>query len=509
MKYRGNEWGLCIPFESRVMAMVRAAFGFFLKLAFKFAGLAYLSKEINLITDALCKAFNDFNYLLEIDTNLFTFDIQGIRTYEEYELNNTVTRDLKEPWLDNRVPYQLPCCKEIDDMYSSLVAGLPSLTFHKDKNCSACEKEKHRRATFKIKKSFSINKCLHLLHMDLFGPVKPQTISYNKYTLVIVDEYSRYTWVFCLKKKSDAANCIMSFIKQMENVNDLKVKELRSDNGTKFRNHKLEEFCDEKGISQNFSSPCTPKQNGGEVVNTACYTQNRSIIVKRHGMTAYEVFGKRSPDISYFYVFSCPVHIHNYKDHLGKFDEKADDGFFLGYSLVAKAFRVFNIRRQEMEETYHVTFSKDDEAISQSNTVAVTLIPPLMTSSSEEVLEPFLDSILDLTHPADNSVPNEDHISEDEEDLGDAKDQNPYEPEASQTIPPPLSDDISNPHVAQDRWSREKHIELVNILSEPQAGVTTRSRVINSEAASAQECLYVNFLSTIESKKLIEALAKE
>ncbi|GJZ92867.1 retrovirus-related pol polyprotein from transposon TNT 1-94, partial [Tanacetum coccineum] len=142
--------------------------------------------------------------------------------------------------------------------YFSLVAGLPSLTFHKDKNCSACEKEKHRRATFKIKKSFSINKCLHLLHMDLFGPVKPQTISYNKYTLVIVDEYSRYTWVFCLKKKSDAADCIMSFIKQMENVNDLKVKELRSDNGTKFRNHKLEEFCDEKGISQNFSSPCTP-----------------------------------------------------------------------------------------------------------------------------------------------------------------------------------------------------------------------------------------------------------
>ncbi|GKB89490.1 hypothetical protein Tco_0961762 [Tanacetum coccineum] len=55
----------------------------------------------------LCKAFNDFNYLLKIDTNLFTFDIQGIRTYEEYELNNTVTRDLEEPWLNNGVPYQL------------------------------------------------------------------------------------------------------------------------------------------------------------------------------------------------------------------------------------------------------------------------------------------------------------------------------------------------------------------------------------------------------------------
>ncbi|GKB52510.1 retrovirus-related pol polyprotein from transposon TNT 1-94 [Tanacetum coccineum] len=99
------------------------------------------------------------------------------------------------------------------------------------KASSTCEKGKHHRASFKTKRSFSISKCLHLLHMDLFGPVKPQTISHNKYTLIIVDAYSR-------------------------------VKELRSNNGTEFRNHKLEEFYDEKGISQKNSSPCTPEQNG-------------------------------------------------------------------------------------------------------------------------------------------------------------------------------------------------------------------------------------------------------
>ncbi|GJV97556.1 retrovirus-related pol polyprotein from transposon TNT 1-94 [Tanacetum coccineum] len=225
----------------------------------------------------------------------------------------------------------------------NLVAGLPSLTFSKDKTCSACEKRKHHRASFKTKRSFSINKCLYLLHMDL------------------------YTWVFYLKKKSDAADCIISFIRKMENLNEVNVKELRSDNGTKFKNYKLEEFCDENGISQNFSSPCTPEQNGvaerrnitlieatrtmlnsanlpkqfwGEAVNTACYTQNRSIIVKRHEKTAYDVFRGRSPDINNFYVFGCPVHIHNHKDHLGKFDKKADDGFFLGYSPMAKAFRI-------------------------------------------------------------------------------------------------------------------------------------------------------------------------
>ncbi|GJS57271.1 retrovirus-related pol polyprotein from transposon TNT 1-94 [Tanacetum coccineum] len=153
----------------------------------------------------------------------------------------------------------------------------------------------------------------------------------------------------------------------IENLNEVSVKELRSDNGTEFKNHKMEEFCDEKGISQNFSSPYTPEQNGvaerrnrtlieaaetmlnsaklskqfwGEAVNIACYTQNRSIIVKRHGKTSYDLFRGRSSNISYFHVFGCPVHIHNHRDHLGKFDEKANDGFFLGYSPMAKAFRV-------------------------------------------------------------------------------------------------------------------------------------------------------------------------
>ncbi|GKE18361.1 retrovirus-related pol polyprotein from transposon TNT 1-94 [Tanacetum coccineum] len=90
--------------------------------------------------------------------------------------------------------------------------------------------------------------------------------------------------------------------------------------------------------------------------------------MKRHRKTSYNVFRGRSHDISYFNIFGCPVYIHNYMDHLGKFDEKVDDEFFLGYSLVAKAFRVFNMGREEMEEIVHVTFSEDDEAISQSST---------------------------------------------------------------------------------------------------------------------------------------------
>ncbi|GJX08080.1 retrovirus-related pol polyprotein from transposon TNT 1-94 [Tanacetum coccineum] len=218
------------------------------------------------------------------------------------------------------------------------VLGLPSLVYSKDKPCSACEKGKHKRASFKTKQNFSIRKCLHLLHMDLFGPVSPISINHEKYTVVIVDEYSRYTWVYFLRKKSQAAEMIMSFVRMVENQNDIK----------------------------NFSSPYTPEQNGiaerknrnlieaartmlnGSVlskhfwtkaVRIACYTQNRSIIVKIHDRTPYEIFRERILDISYFHVFGCLVFIHNHKDYLGKFDAKADDGYFLGYSFNSKAFR--------------------------------------------------------------------------------------------------------------------------------------------------------------------------
>ncbi|GKD52883.1 retrovirus-related pol polyprotein from transposon TNT 1-94 [Tanacetum coccineum] len=79
----------------------------------------------------------------------------------------------------------------------------------------------------------------HLLHMDLFGPVSPMSINHEKYTLFIIDEYSRYTWVYFLRKKSQAPEMIMSFIWMVENQNDIKVKQIRTDNGIDFRNHEL------------------------------------------------------------------------------------------------------------------------------------------------------------------------------------------------------------------------------------------------------------------------------
>ncbi|GKF10560.1 retrovirus-related pol polyprotein from transposon TNT 1-94, partial [Tanacetum coccineum] len=222
----------------------------------------------------------------------------------------------------------------------NLVIGLPSLVYSKDKPCSSCEKGKHHRDRFKTKQTSSIKKYLHLLHMDFFGPITPKSINHEKYTIVIVDEYSRYTWVYFLMKESLAPETIMSFIKRVKNQNDIKCKQLKTDNGSVFS-----------------------KQYWTEAVATACYTQNRSTIVKKHLKTPYEIFLKRILNVNFLHVFGCPVYNHNHKDHLGKFDEKADDGYLLGYSLVSKAFRVFNIRRKQTEETYHITFDESLNAI--------------------------------------------------------------------------------------------------------------------------------------------------
>ncbi|GJY45384.1 putative ribonuclease H-like domain-containing protein [Tanacetum coccineum] len=106
-----------------------------------------------------------------------------------------------------------------------------------------------------------------------------------------------------------------------------------------------------------------------EVVNTACYVQNRVLVVKPHNKTPYELFHGRTPTLSFMRPFGCPVTILNTIDHLGKFDGKADEGFFVGYSLNSKAFRVFNSRTRIVEENLHIRFSEStpNDVGTQSN----------------------------------------------------------------------------------------------------------------------------------------------
>jgi transposase InsO family protein len=105
------------------------------------------------------------------------------------------------------------------------------------------------------------SRLLKLLHMDLFGPIAYISIGSNKYGLVIVDDFSCFTWVFFLQDKSEAQGIVKKFIRRAQNKYELKIKNI-SDNGSEFRNTNVEEFFDEEGIKHEFSSPYTSQQNG-------------------------------------------------------------------------------------------------------------------------------------------------------------------------------------------------------------------------------------------------------
>ncbi|GJZ86079.1 putative ribonuclease H-like domain-containing protein [Tanacetum coccineum] len=267
----------------------------------------------------------------------------------------------------------------------NLVRGLPSKLFENDQTCVACQKGKQHRASCKSKTENSISLPLHLLHMDLFGLTFIKSLMKKMYCLVVTNDYSRFTWVFFLATKDETSGILKSFITGIENLVDHKVKVIRCDNGTEFKNREMNQFCEMKGILRQFSVARTPQQNGvaerrnrtlieaartmladsklpttfwAEAVNTACYVQNRVLVVKPHNKTPYELFHGRTPTLSFMRPFGCPVTILNTIDHLGKFDGKADEGFFVGYSLNSKAFRVFNSRTRIVEENLHIRFSE-------------------------------------------------------------------------------------------------------------------------------------------------------
>ncbi|GKA77762.1 ribonuclease H-like domain-containing protein, partial [Tanacetum coccineum] len=264
----------------------------------------------------------------------------------------------------------------------NLVRGLPSKLFQNDHTCVACQKGKQHKASCKAKLVSSISHPLQLLHMDLFGPTYVRSLNQKTYCLVITDDFIRFSWTFFLRTKDETSAILKDFIRQIENQLNQKVKTIRCDNGTEFKNRDMIEFCGLKGIKREYSNARTPQQNGvaerknktlikaartmladsflpntfwAEAVRTACYVLNRVLVTKPHNKTPNELLTGKKPIISYIRPFGCHVTILNTIDHLGKFVGKSDEGFLVGYSLQSKAFRVYNLETRRVEENLHIT----------------------------------------------------------------------------------------------------------------------------------------------------------
>ncbi|GJU34692.1 putative ribonuclease H-like domain-containing protein, partial [Tanacetum coccineum] len=229
----------------------------------------------------------------------------------------------------------------------NLVRGLPSKNFENNQTCVACQKGKQHRASCKSKTVSSISQPLHMLHMDLFGPTFVKSLMKKMYCLVVTDDYSRFSWVFFPSTKYETSGILNSFITRVENLIDQRVKVIRCDNETEFKNKEMNQFCKRKGIKREFCVTRTPQQNGvaesknrtlietartmladsklpttfwAKAVNTACYVQNRVLVTKPHNKTPYEIFLGRKSALGFMRLFGCPITIPNTIDHLGKFN---------------------------------------------------------------------------------------------------------------------------------------------------------------------------------------------
>ncbi|GJV06878.1 retrovirus-related pol polyprotein from transposon TNT 1-94 [Tanacetum coccineum] len=240
------------------------------------------------------------------------------------------------------------------------------VTFEKDHLCPACAMGKSKKQTHKPKSEDTNQEKLYLLHMDLCRPMRVASINGKKYIRVIMDDYSRFTWVKFLASKDEAPDFIIKFLKMIQVRLNASARNIRTDNGTEFVNQTLRRYYESVNISHETSVARTLQQNSvverrnhtlvkaartmliyvkaplflwAEAVATVCYTQNRCIIRCCHGKNTYELLHDRKTDLSYLHVFGALCYPNNDSEDLGKLQAKDDIGIFIRYAPKNKAYR--------------------------------------------------------------------------------------------------------------------------------------------------------------------------
>nr|GEY82136.1 retrovirus-related Pol polyprotein from transposon TNT 1-94 [Tanacetum cinerariifolium] len=345
---------------------------------------------------------------------------------------------------------------------------------------------------------------LYLLQMDLCGLMRVESINGKGYVLVVVDDFSRYTWVFFLHSKDEASEVIISFIKKTQVNLQLQVQHVQTDNVTEFKNKILAKFFNEVGISQQFSAARTPQKNGvverrnqtlveaartmltfanlpmflwAKAISIACFTQNRSIIQKRVDKTPYELINKRKPNIKIFHVFGCRCYLLNDYDDVGKLKATWDIGVFVGYSKDSAAFKekffmrfLNHFKGESFSSSLNddVHQSPEEGIIHQTNTQSISndMIPNVDEASLShnvfnERLEDAYFDISTVFHDTSNVH------------------------------------EFYQPYPHETKWTKDH--PLHKIIGDPKSSVRTRGQLANS-------CLFTCLLSSIEPSNVAEPL---
>ncbi|GJZ56050.1 retrovirus-related pol polyprotein from transposon TNT 1-94, partial [Tanacetum coccineum] len=268
-----------------------------------------------------------------------------------------------------------------------IVIGLPKLKYVKDHLCSSCEVSKAKRSSFKSKTVPSSKGRLNLLHMDLCGPMRVASINGKKYILVIVDDYSRYTWTLFLRSKDETPEVLKEFLTMIQRNLQAPVISVRTDRGTEFLNKTLNAFFKKEGIEHQTSTPRTPEQNG---------------VVERRNRTLVEA-ARTMLSASKLYLIS-------YGETIDKMKEKGDPCILVGYSTQSKGYRVYNKRTRLIVESIHLRFDEIKE-MSETSVANDTsgLVPQRQKASDYDNPDPAPE-LQNVSPSADTTVPSQQEL---------------------------------------------------------------------------------------------------
>nr|GEW06090.1 hypothetical protein [Tanacetum cinerariifolium] len=287
-----------------------------------------------------------------------------------------------------------------------IVIGLPKLKYVKDQLCSSCELSKAKRSLFRSKAVLSLKGRLNLLHMDLCGPMRVASINGKKYILVIIDDYSRYTWIVFLRSKDEIPETLNAFFKE-EGI------EHQTSTARTPEHHGVVERWKRTLVNAArtmLSASQLPLFFWAEAIATACYTQNRSIVISTHDKTPYHIINDRKPSIKYLYIFGCICYITRDGKNLDKMKEKEDQFILVGYSTQSKGYRVYNKRTRMIVKSIHILFDEIKE-VSETSVANNTsgLVPQRQKASDYENPDP-VPQRQDVSSSADTDVPSQQEL---------------------------------------------------------------------------------------------------
>jgi transposase InsO family protein len=282
-----------------------------------------------------------------------------------------------------------------------MVRGLPDIA-RVEEMCDGCALGKQHRAPFPRTSSYRAERGFELVHTDLCGPITPATIGGNSYFLLVVDDFSRYMWLEVLKAKSDAFRRFTKIKAAAEAVGRCKLRGFRSDRGGEFNSGEFKQFCDETGIVHYTTAPYSPQQNGvverrnqtvvemarcllksmkvppefwGEAVRTAVYLLNRAPTRSLNGVTPYELWHGRKPNVQHLRVFGCVAHVKKIGPGVNKLADRSSKMIFIGYEEGSKCYRVYDPISKKLQVSRDIMFEENRSWEWQENGSAERPLP--------------------------------------------------------------------------------------------------------------------------------------